>query len=72
MKRVICKSGLKGWRAKLHKIYDSFNEFKCFCEIYGINQRLGYKLPANAWKANPTIQGSTNPSDLQRVRVRTR
>jgi len=68
MKQVKCKSGLTGWQCKLRKNYTSFEEFTGYAEIYNIHKRLGYKTPKNAWKANPLIQGSTNPTDLRKVK----
>jgi hypothetical protein len=69
MKRIRTKSGLIGWQEKLHKVYSDFEEFESYCEMYDIHHRIGYKTPEGAWRANPTIQGSVNPSDLRRVRV---
>ncbi len=66
-KQVRCKSGLMGWQNKLQANYAKFTEFQTYDEIYGLAKRLGYKSAAAAWKANPTIQGSTNPSDYCRV-----
>lgn len=68
MKTVICRSGLKGWQQKLRKNYDNdFEQFKSYCEIYNIHMRLGFDSPEKAWETNPTIQGSSNPSDLKVV-----
>ena len=67
MQRVKCKSGLKGWQCKLQDVYMDFAHFQTYDEIYGLAKRLGYRSAAAAWKANPTIQGSTNPSDYCRV-----
>jgi hypothetical protein len=66
-KSVICKSGLMGWQGKLQDQYKDFTEFESFCRIYNNHIQLGYKTPASAWRANPTIQGSTNPSDYRKV-----
>ena len=68
MKRVICKSGLKGWQARLRSVYASFEEFVSCCGIYANHTRLGYKTPATAWRANPVVQGSVNPSDYTKVK----
>ena len=68
MKKVICKSGIVGWQAKLHKIYNSLEEFKQYCEIYSIHKRIGFSSIKIAWAKNPTIQGSVNPNDLMRVK----
>lgn len=67
IKTVICKSGSTGWQTKLQRNYTNFEEFESYCELYNIHERLGYKTPANAWKRNPTIQGSVNPNDLRRI-----
>lgn len=69
MKKVICKSGAESWQAKLQKIYGNFEHFQCYCDIYNVHKRLGYKTPKTAWKANPTIQASVIPSDLRKVKV---
>ena len=68
MKSVICKSGEKGWQCKLHTTFSSFEEFQAYDEIYGNVKRLGFESAEEAWKANPTIQGSTNPSDYRTVK----
>jgi hypothetical protein len=69
MKSVKCKSGVRGWQAKLHEVYDSLEEFRSYCETRGIHTRLGFKSIVRCWKANPTVQGSVIPSDLHRVKV---
>ncbi len=66
-KQVICKSGLRGSQYKLQDSYVNFNEFKAFCRGYGVHKRLGYSSMKAAWESNPTIQSSTNPSDLSIV-----
>jgi hypothetical protein len=63
MKQVICRSGLKGWQARLRSVYGSFEEFISYCDAYGNHTRLGFSTPALAWAANPVIQGSVNPVD---------
>lgn len=67
MRTVKCKSGITGWQTKLRNNYTNFEEFAEYCNTYNIHGRLGYKKPETAWKANPIIQGSTNPSDLRKV-----
>jgi hypothetical protein len=67
MSRIICKSGIEGWRMRVQENYDSFEEFDRFCNTYDIHIRIGYKTLEQAWKANPIIEGSTNPEDLRRV-----
>lgn len=69
MERTVkCKSGIKGWQDKLRNIYTDLEMFKEYCVMYNIHERLGFKTPEAAWKVNPTIQGSTNPSDLRTVK----
>ncbi len=63
-KAVRCKSGLMGIQYKLQDSYANFEEFESYCEIYGNHTRLGFKDVQKAWDCNPTIQSSTNPSDL--------
>lgn len=64
MKQVKTKSGLTGWQSRLQEQYENdFELFKAYDENYNNAQRLGYKNAEEAWKANPIIQGSTNPSD---------
>lgn len=67
MKRVICKSGIEGWQGKLRKEYFDFEEFERYSTMYGLHTRLGYKSPATAWRANPTVMGSVIPSDYCKV-----
>ena len=67
MAKVICKSGLCGWRMKLKKSYASFQEFVDYNKIYGLAKRLGYGSAKAAWAANPTIEGSIDPSDFRRA-----
>ena len=65
MKRIRCKSGLMGWVAKLQKTYNNdFAEFKNYCSLYNIHGRLGFRSMKNAWETNPTICGSTEPTDI--------
>lgn len=68
MKQIKTKSGMTGWQSKLQKIYANFEEFEAFCEVYNIHGRLGFKSIKGAWRVNPLIQGSVNPSDLKRVK----
>jgi len=65
MEKIICKSGIEGWKSKLQNVYSSIDEFKSFCKLYNIHKRLGYNSMKKAWNENPTIQGSVNPNDLQ-------
>lgn len=68
-KRVKCDSGLTGWQGKLQDQYDSFDEFVHWSQTYGLHTRLGYANAEAAWINNPTVQGSTNPSDYRVVKV---
>jgi hypothetical protein len=68
MKTVTCKSGLRGWRGKLQQQYASFEEFQSYAELYGLHRRLGYKSIRVCWEANPTVQGSVEPSDFRKVK----
>jgi hypothetical protein len=68
MKSVQCKSGLRGWRERLRKVYANFEEFCGWDHVYNIAQRLGYKSATTAWRANPMIEGSVNPKDFRKVR----
>lgn len=70
MKQVKCRSGVIGWQCKLKKNYTCFEEFRLYAETFNLHNRLGYKTPEKAWKANPTIQGSTIPSDLRKVKTK--
>jgi hypothetical protein len=56
-----------GWRSKLQKVYSGFEEFEAYSEMYALSERLGYISAEDAWAANPTVQGSVNPSDYKRV-----
>lgn len=71
MKRIeiTAKSGITGWRCSLQENYLSSEEFEGYCETHGIHKRLGYKNPKTAWKKNPIIEGSTNPSDFRKTPV---
>jgi len=71
MKKIICKSGLTGWQCRLRKNYKTFEEFESYDRNYGIAERLGFVSARVAWELNPTIQGSTDPSDLKTVGFRT-
>ena len=67
MRAVRCRSGLLGWRARLRKVYSSFDEFLSYCEIYANHIRLRFGTPEEAWAANPVIEGSVDPCDYRRV-----
>ena len=58
-------SGRMGWKATLQENYDnSKGVWFAYCEVYGLHKKLGFSSPLKAWEANPTICGSTNPSDF--------
>jgi hypothetical protein len=67
MKQVICRSGIRGWQAKLQSIYKDYEEFAAYDCHYNISGRLGYSSAVTAWRLNPVICGSVNPSDLRKV-----
>ena len=65
---IVLKSGARGWRGRLREVYsNSYEEFINHNNLYNISLRIGYKLPRNAWKLNPVIEGGINPSDLRRI-----
>lgn len=68
MRQVKCKSGLTGYQCRLRENYADLDEFERYDRMYGLARRLGYKTAAGAWKANPTIQGSTDPADFRKVK----
>jgi deoxyadenosine/deoxycytidine kinase len=68
-KQVVCDSGIKGYQCKLQYNYVNFEEFKMYSEMYGLHERLGYKSAKSAWQKNPTIQGSSIPSDYKKVKL---
>lgn len=57
----------KKWRSKLQLNYRNFEEWERYSELYGLSKRLGFASAREAWDANPTIQGSTNPADFSVV-----
>lgn len=69
MDRVICDSGLTGWRARLRESYGDYRTFLIYCRTHDIHGRLGYDTPQEAWRANPLVRGSVRPEDLRRVEV---
>ena len=68
MRKVKCKSGIIGWKNRLQKNYNSFEEFEHYSESYAIHSRLGFHSAEEAWDANPIIKGSVIPSDLEIVK----
>lgn len=68
-RRVVCRSGLKGWRCRLRKNYSSFEEFEAYNRSYNLAGRLGYKSAVTAWRYNPVVEGSTDPGDYRKVKA---
>jgi hypothetical protein len=64
---VKCRSGLRGWQSRLQEVYVNFEEFTAYAEMYGTHLKLGFNRPANAWKSNPMVQGSVEPSDFCKI-----
>lgn len=69
MKSIKTKSGITGYQCRLQENYSNFEEFESYSRIYNLHKRLGYKFACTAWKTNPIIQGSTNPSDFRKVKA---
>ena len=67
-KKVRCKSGVMGEQFKLRDAYSNFEEYKIYCDMWGIHGRLGYKTPETAWRNNPTVQCSNVSSDYCKVK----
>jgi hypothetical protein len=65
-RRVRCQSGIMGERSRLRSRYSSLSEFIAY-QQYGLAKRLGFASPELAWKANPVIESSVNPSDFRVV-----
>ena len=55
------------WVARLSEVYDSFEEFKEYDEIYNLAKRLGFDSAEDAWLSNPKITGSVNPADYKTI-----
>jgi len=71
--RVRCQSNLIGYRTRLQNNYKNFKEWESYSSAYGLAKRLGFNdeiqpfAAMKAWKANPVIEGSINPSDFRKV-----
>ena len=66
--RVICRSGLEGWRKRLRDNYENDPDTWVFwSNLYSLAARLGYKTDKAAWDANPLIEGSVDPRDFRLV-----
>lgn len=56
------------WRSTLRDNYDNdFGQWLAYSDMYGLAGRLGFTTAEEAWEANPTIQGSTDPQDFMVV-----
>jgi hypothetical protein len=55
------------WFDRLHNVYASAEDFARWDEFYSLAARLGFKSAATAWKANPIVQGDTNPRKYRRL-----
>jgi hypothetical protein len=66
-RRVKCKSGLEGWRARLRSNYNLREDWLRWSETYNLAERLGYTSADQAWDENPVIEGSVNPTDFRKV-----
>lgn len=55
------------WKARLQDNYASYREWETYSDTYGLAGRLGYTTSAEAWAANPMVQGSANPKDFRLV-----
>ncbi len=64
---VKLKSGARGWRGRLREVYVNESDLERYDSVYAILTRLGYKTVRGAWKANPMIEGGTNPGDFRRT-----
>lgn len=62
-------SGHTGWRARLREVYGSAEEFEAWDGCYGLLERLKFASVAEAWEADPIIQGGTNPADYGVVKL---
>ena len=67
MKRVKCRSGVGGEQVRLRDNYGSYEEWEAYAEMYGLHERLGYKSPKTAWKANPLTESSVVPGDYCKI-----
>lgn len=67
-KAVKCRSGIIGKSCRLRDIYRDFDEFEYCSRHYNLHVRLGYKSAKTAWRYNPLIEFSVNPSDYRKVR----
>ncbi len=56
------------WQSTLHENYDDdFGQWLEYSDMYGLARKLGFTTAEEAWKANPTVQGSIDPQDFRIV-----
>ena len=55
---------MKTWKDKIRNVYSSLDNLREWDRVYGIAKRCGYSSCQKLWDDNPTIGGSTNPSDF--------
>lgn len=54
------------WRSALRDKYDDdFGQWLAYSDMYGLAGRLGFATAEEAWEANPTVQGATDPQDFR-------
>ena len=58
------------WTARLSEVYDSFDEFKGYDEIYNLAKQLGFDSAEDAWLSNPKIQSRISLLPLSNSRNR--
>lgn len=66
-RECVCRSGLRGREGRLRKNYTDYEDWAHHARMWGLHARLGYKSTMTAWRANPVIQWSVNPSDFRRA-----
>lgn len=66
--KVVCESGIRGWRDYLQANYEDQELWIMYSETYGLAHRLGYESAEEAWDDNPLIEGSVIPSDFRVVK----
>jgi hypothetical protein len=67
IKKAKCQSGLIGYQCKLQDSYESYTVWDGCANTWGLHLKLGFDSARGAWNANPTIQGSVEPSDFCKI-----
>ena len=62
---VVCQSGETGMRSRIREIYDDYEEFLIYNQMYNIVERLNYHSARKLWEDNPIVEGSSNPKDFK-------